>query len=93
MSLEAWGDENPFDAETAQLIDAGWLPPDDADALRDENIHLRRTIKAFLAKYKECEPHLVDAFAFQMVHGLKYDGPNWSSELASLTAIAMDPVP
>ena len=95
---------------TEHLIDAGWLPPDDADALRDENAHLRQlkddairlaadhagrvgflegAIKAFLAKYKLCEPYLVDAFTFQTAHGLEYDGPNWSEELASLTAIVM----
>lgn len=94
MSLEAWGDENPADAEGIDhLIEAGWLAPDDADALKDENAHLRRTIKAFLAKYKECEPYLVDAFSFQMIHGLKYDGPNWSEELAALTALVLEPTP
>ncbi len=36
MSLEAWGDENPFDAETADwqdaAIEAGWIDPSDYSA-------------------------------------------------------------
>lgn len=33
MSLEVWGDENPFDAETDALIEQGWLDPDSANEL------------------------------------------------------------
>lgn len=31
MSLEAWGDENPDDRHHDQLIDDGWLTPDEAN--------------------------------------------------------------
>jgi len=30
MSLEAWGDENPDDAEADRFTDAGWIDPDTA---------------------------------------------------------------
>ena len=31
MSLEAWGDENPHDRITDQMVEDGWLSPDEAN--------------------------------------------------------------
>lgn len=44
MSLEAWGDEDPDHDDVERYIEAGWLPPDEAEELRKRISELERLL-------------------------------------------------
>ena len=45
---------------------------------------LTTAVRAFLAKYDECEPYLTSVMFVAANHSTPYSGPDWSAELAAL---------
>lgn len=53
--------------------------------MEQENFHLRRVLQNLVSKLQEIDRHPMVAavFTIAMIHGVKYDGPQYSEELAA----------
>lgn len=45
---------------------------------------LATIVRAFLARYDECLPHITDAFVVRELHCGPYSGPDYAAEMKAL---------